>query len=305
MNDLQPLHDVLNLTYDSYLSGVWLYTALAALGLGVGILTGLFGVGGGFMVTPMLRVLIGIPYEMAIGSSLCFIVGTSTSGLSRHRRLGNIELRTILILASGSMIGAILGDAIQSLLITHVAGGNEDIFTEIMHSLFVVILLVTAWLVWRSPERAEGHRTPLQRLRLGPNITLHGAGLEDVSLAGMVGVGLGVGILTGLMGVGGGVLIMPLLILVVGLETHKAVGTSLGVVLLAAVVSTIVKGWDGEVSLAVAGCLLATSALGVQIGAWMCDTLHANKIRKYFALIVLLAAIVVSADLIRVLRRSH
>jgi hypothetical protein len=295
---MDHLLDILNLQFPAALDGWGLWAALAGLGLIVGVSTGLFGVGGGFMVTPLLNVLIGVPYELAVGSSLCFIVGTSSSGLAGHWRLGNVEPRTIATLASGSVIGAILGDEIQKLLIRYVADGDERVFTEIMHVFFILLLLVTAWLIWRGPKAHHTGKTPVQRLKLPPYVQLRRAGLESVSLPAMIGIGLGVGVLTGLLGVGGGVLMMPILILAIGLKPHQAVGTSLGVVLLAAVIATIWKGYQDKVSLAIAMALLVTSTIGVQVGMVLCMKLHAEKLRRYFAIVVLLAAALVGADLL-------
>jgi uncharacterized protein len=287
----------LNLQFEAVLHGPGLWAALAGLGLAVGMLTGLFGVGGGFLVTPLLRNLIGVDYSLAVGSDLCFIVGTSASGLSRHRRMGNVEPKTIALLACGSVVGTLLGDAIHNWLKFSVAESERD-FNNIMNGLFLVVLLLTAWLVWKGPSERHGGRSVLQRLPLPPNITLKEAGLDDISLPGMLLVGTGVGVLTGLLGVGGGVLFMPVLLLVVGLKAHQAVGTSLGVVMLSAIVGTAVKGFNGQVSLAIAGSLLVTSMVGVQLGAWLCQKLHANKLRKFFALIVLAAALMVLYKLI-------
>jgi uncharacterized protein len=297
---LENILDMLNFQFASGLHGPMLWIGLAMLGLTVGTITGLFGVGGGFMVTPLLNIIFGVRYELAVGSDLCFIVGTSTAGLRRHGRLGNVEPKTILCIASGSMVGAVLGDVLQQYIITEIANGEVKQFTEIMHCLFIAILLLTAWLVWRGPGvKPEGHRTPLQRLKIGPHVDLKAAGLTGVSLPGLMGIGLAVGVLTGLLGVGGGVLFMPVLILLVGLNAHQAVGTSLGVVLLAALVATAKKGWADNVSLGISAALLVTSGLGVQIGAWLCMKIHGERLRKYFALIVLAAVGMVIYDLVR------
>lgn len=287
----------LHLQFDAALQGPALLIALAGVGFCIGLLTGLFGVGGGFLITPLLNNLLGVDYSLAVGSSLCFIVGISASGLRLHRRLGNVEPKTIALLACGSIVGTLLGDGIHNWLKHSVASTEQD-FNNIMNGLFLGILLLTAWLVWRGPSARHGGKSVLQRLAVPPNITLRAAGLENISLPGMLLVGMGVGVLTGLLGVGGGVLFMPVLLLVVGLQAHQAVGTSLGVVMVSAIVGTVVKGLHGQVSLAIAGSLLITSMVGVQLGAWLCQKLHADKLRKFFALIVLAAALMVLYKLI-------
>ncbi len=281
------------------LSGPMLWLALAGIGVGVGVVTGLFGVGGGFLVVPLLYVLLGVPYELAIGSSLCFIVGTSAAGLPGHRRAGNVDRKTVLLLAAGSMAGAILGDVVQDVLVEHVAGGDIAVFDRIMTSLFIVLLLLTAGLVFRDRPERSGGLAPLQRFRLGPRVDLKDVHLPGVSLPGLVGIGLGVGVVTGLFGVGGGVLFVPVLLLIVGLNAHKAVGTSLGVVLLASMTAVVKKGYAGEVNLPIAMALLVGSSVGVQLGVWLCLRLHAQRLQRAFALVVLLAAVMMIVDLLR------
>ena len=302
--NLQVLNDLLNFQFESAIHGWALWTTLAALGLFVGIITGLFGVGGGFIVTPMLNVLVGIPYDTAVGSGLCFIVGTSAGGLEEHWRMGNLDIRAIALISCGSMIGTIFGDMLQSFIIHTVAGGNPLIFTEIMHVCFLIILLLTGWLVWTNRGGERKHKSLLQRFALPPLVNLHVSRRDGVSLPGLLGIGLGVGVLVGLLGVGGGVLFVPILLLVVGLEAHHAVGTSLGVVFLSAIVGTIVKGLNDQISITVVAALLITSAIGVQIGAWLCMKLSANRLKKYFAIIVLVAAVIVGIDLITKLSRG-
>jgi len=296
--NLQVLNDLLNFQFESGLNGWVLWATLAGLGLFVGIITGLFGVGGGFLVTPMLNIIVGIPYDVAVGSDLCFIVGTSAGGLGRHWGLGNLDIRAVLLIACGSMTGTLLGDMLQGFIIHTVAGGDPLVFTEIMHVFFLIILLLAAWLVWTRRSRQRQAKSLLQRFPLGPFVNLPVCRRDGVSLPGLLGLGVGVGVLVGLLGVGGGVLLVPILLLVVGLDAHHAVGTSLGVVFLSAIVGTVVKGLNDQVSLAVAAALLVTSTTGVQIGVWLCVKLSAERLQKYFAIIVLLAAVVVGADLI-------
>ncbi len=289
--------DVLNLNVQADLAGGQLWFALAGIGVGIGVLTGLFGVGGGFLAVPALNILIGVPYEIAIGSSLNFIIGTSTAGLPRHVRAGNVERKVVLILAMGGMVGAVLGDVLQDVMITNLAGGDPDVFDNIMTGLFIVLLLVTAWLVFRGPREHHTGLFPIQRFRLGPRVDLPASGLKSVSLSGMILLGLGVGIVTGVFGVGGGVLFVPILLLVIGLKAHHAVGTSMGVVLLASIAGTIKKGYADKVSLSIAMALLVGSVFGVQLGAWLCGRLRGQGLRRAFAGIVVIAAMLLAAEL--------
>lgn len=279
------------------LSGFWLGAALVGLGLAIGTLTGLFGVGGGFLTVPLLTVLLRLPVNLAVGSDLACIVGTSTAGLRRHSRLGNFEPLTAVIIGIGSMLGAVGGVWLHEYLKGSVAGGDARAFKLIMQPVYLVLLALAGWLVWRCPERSAGQGGLLERLPLG--IDLPGAGLKNVSLPGLIGVGLAIGVVTGLLGIGGGVLMMPILLVVVGLQTKQAVGTSLGIVLLGSISGTVSHGMHGNVNLWIALSLLVGTTVGVQIGAAICHAIHAARLRRWFVLIVLAAIVMLLADIVR------
>lgn len=283
----------------SYLSGPALVCALVAFGLFVGVLTGLFGVGGGFVVTPLLNVLLGIPYNLSVGSSLSFIIGTSAAGTRRHSRRGNVDPKSMFIVAGWSMCGAVLGGMLNDALYRMLDGSGANGFTLTMHGLFIFLLLLTAWLVFRGPSDDRQKPSFVQRVAFRPNIHLRRAGLDDVSLPAMCVLGLAVGVTTGLLGIGGGVLLMPILLVGVGLRTRQAIGTSLGIVLFTSIAGTVKHGMVGNVALWIALPLLAGSSVGVQVGAWLCEVLHAGKIRRYFAVFVLIVVAAVAWDFVR------
>jgi hypothetical protein len=114
----------------------------------------------------------------------------------------------------------------------------------------------------------------------------------------LLAAGLVVGVFGGLLGIGGGVLLVPILLLVVGLSVRQAVGTSLGVVLFLSLAGAITYGAQGQASLWIVAPLLIGSALGVQAGAWLCQKLHAQKIRRAFAVLALLVAACIAADFV-------
>ncbi len=274
------------------------YLLLTAIGFVVGVLTGLFGVGGGFLVVPLLNITAGVPYSIAVGSSLSFIIGTGAAALPGHFRRGNVEPAAVLYMALGSAFGAVCGDVVQDFLAA-AAGSDPAAFTRIMHLFFVALLLTTAWLVYRGPRRKEGAPTLLQKLPLPPRTDLSRSGLAGVSIPGLVVIGYFVGILSGLLGVGGGVLFMPILLILVGLGARQAVGTSLGVVFVSSVAGAAKKIFSAapKVSLPVTMALLVGSSLGVQLGIRLCGVLRAEGIRKYFSLVIISAVALILADL--------
>jgi len=261
--------------------------SLLGVGLCIGTLAGLFGVGGGFLTVPILESLFGFNFTISVGSNLASSIGTSSVGLARHGKLGNVEPRTMLILALGSVPGALLGAEVHQWLFDMLG----DSFRQLMRGMFVVLLVSAAWLVWRGPRQTPHGKSLMQRLPIGPHVDLPRAGIKGVSLPGMIAMSLSVGLLVGLMGVGGGVLFMPLLVMVVGMSVHQAVGTSLGVVCCSTIVAVVRYGLTGQVSLWIALSILTGSAVGVQFGSWLCDRLQARRLRRYFALLVIGAAV--------------
>lgn len=287
----------------AHLHGPALFFALAAFGLLIGILTGLFGVGGGFLVTPLLKALFGISYPVAVGSSLSFILGTGASGFVRHWRLRNVDLKAMMIIAGGSVCGSLLGVKLLNALLARF-GENGKVFTLLLNGSFIVILTVVAVLVYRDADRRETRRSLLQRLPLWPTVDLPETGLMRVSLIGLCLVGLGVGMLTGLLGIGGGVILMPVLMLVVGLPIRQAIGTSLGITFFSAVAGTIKHGLHGNVCLSLAMGMLIGSTLGIQVGAWLSLRIGGERLRRYFSILILVVVAILVGELWHALRHS-
>ena len=288
--------------FSAYLTGPVFFLSLAGLGFVIGILAGIFGVGGGFLLVPLMNIILGIPIELAAGSATCYIIGTSTTGVIKHLHKGNIEIKAAVYISFGSMLGAVSGDMLQDGLVL-LAGGNRPFFEQIMQGVFILLLLVIAWVMSRESSYDEKSDirpvTLLQKMRLGPDTDLPQSEQIGVSIIGLFGIGFSGGLLTGLMGVSGGVLFMPILVLGVGLAPHLAVGTSLAVVLVGSISAVIKKGLSGsgKVSLPIAVALLAAGAVGVRFGIAISHRLHGERLKKYFSIIVLGAAVMVAAKL--------
>ncbi len=285
--------------FKASLSGPLLLAVLSGTGFFVGIVAGLFGVGGGFLLVPVMNILLGIPAEVAAGSATCYIIGTSTSGVLKHWKNKNIEIKAALYLAFGSMFGAVFGDMLQNFLIYTVAGGNAVLFNRIMQGCFLVLLLLIAWIMYRNPGGETTDQSFLQKIKLGPVTDLPLSGRTGVSIAGLLIIGFSGGLLTGLMGVSGGVLFLPILVVGAGLLPHLAVGTSLSVVFVASVSAVVKKGLSGsgKVSLPIALSLLVAGTLGVKAGMFFARLLSGNRLRKYFSFVALAAAFMVAAKL--------
>lgn len=308
MNDI---FQIIAPTFTSFLTGPLFFLSLVGLGFVVGILAGVFGVGGGFLLVPLMNILLGIPIELAAGSATCYIIGTSTSGVIKHFHKGNIEIKAAIYISFGSIAGAISGDILQDSIVI-LTGGNKFHFEQIMQGIFVFLLILIAWVMTRESGYDEKSDispvTILQKMRFGPDTDLPNSKQIGVSIIGLFGIGFAGGLLTGLMGVSGGVLFMPILVLGVGLAPHLAVGTSLTVVLIGSITAVIKKTvsigqlsdsvMTGKISLPIAFSLLVAGTVGVRIGMVISHKLHGQKLKKYFSIIVLFAALMVAVKLI-------
>lgn len=279
------------------LSGVPLAMALVALGLAVGVLTGMFGVGGAFIIMPLLISVFRIDSTVAVGSSLCFTLGAAAAGFARHRRFGNFEPRSLILIAIPAALGVIGGKWCHEALKTVIGDGDVRAFDRVMEVVFAVFLFPLAVMVWREPRTlGDERRALLQRIALPPYVDLPRAGLKRVSASGIALVGLQLGVLQGFLGVGGGVFLMPVLILVVGLTPHVAVGTSLGAMVLGSLVGTVEYARDGAVNLWLAMIILIGSTVGIQIGAKLCQRMDPQRLRRYFALLIALMIVPLLLD---------
>ena len=167
-----------------------------------------------------------------------------------------------------------------------------------MHIIYLV-LLVTISVVLIGRPKVGKKRKKNQSTPIGPVIIF--SENQKVSLIWLLLLGLLVGILAALLGIGGGVFLFPLLIIILGLNPHEAVRTSLGIVVFASFFSIIKKGLSTipKISLPITIVLLTASILGVRIGSWLCKKFHGDKLKKYFSFVILLAFLLVLIDLLR------
>lgn len=272
---------------------------MLAFGAIVGFLSGLVGVGGGFLITPLL-IFSGVPPIVAVATGSTQIVGTSASGSYAHWRLGNVDVRMAFTLLAGSWLGGAVG-----VLLAHVLqrGGQ---FGNIVTFLYVVLLgVIGATMLLESLHAARRSRQAEQppsgagvfeRLaalaqRLPGQMTFPVSGLE-ISFLVPVLVGAAVGVLTALMGVGGGFLMVPVMIYLLRIPTNVVVGTSLFQLLFTtAGVSVMQAGINHAVDPLLAVVLIIGSAFGTQRGARMGMKLPGERLRLILALVVVAVAI--------------
>ena len=265
---------------------------LALIGVGglIGLVGGLFGVGGGFLLTPILLLKwFGLPDEIVLGSASCHGVGIAAGALRRHLRIGRVDLRLGVSIALGAGLGSYWGSQISSGLAELWSGPQHVTFQLVLRGVLLVVLAFVALAIAR-PVRA-GVDAPFQRMGPGPHWPVPGFSDKTFSLSATIVLACLSGLVVGFLGIGGGVVYLPLLVVAVGIQPIYAVRISLVVVLCSAACSTVGYAWRGNVSLTVAMLMIVGSSLGVQVGAMLCQKLHGDRVRKYFALVVVAAMV--------------
>jgi uncharacterized protein len=285
--------------------------AVALLGAVVGYVAGMFGIGGGFLLTPLLVALFGVPLPIAVGTGLCQMIGTSLVAFLRHREARQGEPRIDLLLLPGSLLGVGLGA--RALAYLGEAGSLEALghavpwVNVVVEGFYVVMLAFVAWNYWRH-GRDRGERPgitpegPLARLRLGPGVALPAAGIASVSPIVLAYVGLALGFLSGLLGIGGGVALNPVLLYGYGLPLRQAVGTGVLVLLCTAVVGTITHARAGHVHLVLAAVMLVGATFTAQLGALASRRVSTAALARIHALVLAAAIAGVVWDLVRHIR---
>lgn len=271
---------------------------LVIIGLGgvVGLLSGMFGVGGGFLTTPLL-IFYGIPPTVAAASAATQVTGASVSGVFAHLSRGTVDLRMGAVLVAGGVVGAVIGAGLFSLLQTV---GQTDTVIAILY----VLLLgsIGGLMAWESVQtlvrRKRGLPAPPAKRRHHPLIyalpmrwRFYKSGLYISPLAPLL-LGMATGILTMLLGVGGGFVMVPAMIYLLGMQTQVVVGTSLFQILFVTMATTMVHSVTTKaVDLVLALLLLVGSVTGAQLGTRISRTVRPEYLRIILAFIVLVVAI--------------
>ncbi len=269
---------------------------IVLLGGGVGLLSGMFGVGGGFLTTPLL-IVYGIPPTVAAASAASQVTGASVSGAMAHFRRGGVDTRMGIVLVAGGILGSIAGAGVFRLLQT---SGQIDTVIAI---LYVLLLGSIGALMLREALGAIGAvrsgRPPKPRKRrhhpivaaLPLRYRFYASGLYISPLAPLL-LGFVVGMLTVLLGVGGGFILVPAMLYLLGMSTQVVVGTSLFQIVFVTAAATLVHALTTKaVDVVLAGLLLLGSVAGAQVGARFAQKMKPEYLRLALAIMVLLVAV--------------
>ena len=278
--------------------------AFLLLGLGglVGVLSGMFGVGGGFLMTPLLF-FIGIPPAVAVATEANQIVASSFSGVLAHLRRKTVDFKMGTVL----MLGGLLGAAIGVLLFNYLKSlGQVDLLVKLCYVVFLGIIgglmfFESLRAIRRTsrnlaPPKKSRQRGWVQKLPL--KIRFRTSGLY-ISIIPPLIVGVFVGILAAIMGVGGGFIMVPAMIYILGMPTKVVVGTSLYQIIFVTAFTTLLHATTNyTVDVALAVLLLVGGVIGAQIGTQIGTRLKAEQLRILLAIMVLMVCGKLALDLL-------
>lgn len=271
-------------------NGLW----IVALGLVTGLLSGLFGVGGGFLTTPLL-IFYGVPPTVAAASASTQVTGASVSGVLAHSKRAGVDYRMGGVMVVGGMIGAGIGSLLFRWLR---AMGQIDV---VINALYVVLLGSIGMMMAREAVRAlrgKSSGAAAKRRRHHPLVAslpmrwrFYRSGLYISPLAPLI-LGILVGILTMLMGVGGGFILVPAMLYILGMSANVVVGTSLFNILFVTIATTMMHSLTTRaVDIVLVALLLIGSVTGAQMGTQVASKVKPEILRLILASIVLAIAL--------------
>lgn len=270
----------------------------------IGFLSGVFGVGGGFLLVPVLNTVLGIPMSIAVGSTACYTLGPATTAmLSRRLRSGFIELP--LILAGGLLAGVVCGAAALARLQTI---GQMTIFGKSLPAVDLIVLLsylvlmtgiglLALWDGRRVPGPGIRRRGLLAFVPLPPMAVIPELRPGVYSIPLLAATGLGVGFLSGFLGMSGGLVLVPAAIYLLGLRAHDATTVTIVIVWLVSLQSAFTHALHQHIALELVVALLVCGAAGAALGSQVGMNLKGRQLKTGFGLLVLVAAAIVAARL--------
>ena len=299
-----------------YISEHWLsLSGGSLLGFVVGIMTGIFGAGGGFIITPALNIFLGLPMNLAVGTSACQVLGAAGFSFMHNfdKKLSGLKLA--LLIGIGVPVGVVIGTSVVNKLekLPHLTIYGKDVnaVNFILLATFAVLLLfISAWMLFdsfylrrhHSEEDEKNHKGLLTGLKIPPYARCETIPAGQASVLLLISTGLLMGFLSGLLGIGGGVIMMPLLFYVIGQEAKFAVKTSIMLILMSGLFATISHAMAHNIDYYMVMFLIPGAFFGSRIGTAIHKKISSKSLRKYFAFVVLAAMLMVVVKLMMMVR---
>jgi uncharacterized membrane protein YfcA len=274
--------------------------AIFALSGVVGVLSGLFGVGGGFLMTPFL-IFLGVPPTYAVANEANNILATSVSGSTTHYLKDTLDYKMGLMIVVGGTIGTLLG----IWTFTYFKGiGKIDIVISLAY-MYILAIIGTAMLVEGLGEIDKARKKIITKKKLHVHYWIHGLPLRmrfqksklyESAFTPII-IGLIVGFIAAIMGIGGAFILVPAMIYIIGMPTRLIPGTSLFVTIFVSVIVTFLHAFNyGSIDLILVAMLVLGSIVGVQVGQKLGESIDSTGIKTLLAILLLLVGIAIAYD---------
>ena len=272
------------------------------IGMMVGGLSGLFGVGGGFLMTPLL-IFLGIPPAVAVGTEAPHVLASSVSGAFAHWRKNNVDFKMGFILLIGGVSGSFVGVNLFKILRGF---GQIDIIIQLLFLVFLGIIGFSMLFESARTTYKKYRTTSSIRTKLHQHSWIHGLPFKMrfhrsklyISAIPPILIGFFVGILSAMMGVGGGFIMIPAMVYILGMSTSVVVGTSLFQIIFVTANSTFFQSYLNQtVDVVLAALMILGGVIGAQLGARLGNVLKAEYLRGVLAIIVLIVCAKIFVDL--------
>ncbi|MBT4646394.1 MAG: sulfite exporter TauE/SafE family protein [Pelagibacteraceae bacterium] len=273
------------------------------IGMLVGALSGLFGVGGGFLMTPFL-IFLGIPPVVAVGSEAPHVLASSVSGVIAHWRKKNVDFKMGFFLLLGGVAGSTLGVNIFKLLSSY---GQIDIVIQFLFIIFLGFIGISMAFESARTTIKNYRTTSAIRTKLHQHSWIHGLPFKlrfhrsklYISTIPPIIIGFFVGVLSAMMGVGGGFIMIPAMVYILGMSTNVVVGTSLFQIIFVTANSTFFQSYLNQtVDIVLSALMILGGVIGAQIGVRIGSKLKAEYLRGILAILVLLVCAKILTGLI-------
>jgi hypothetical protein len=274
-----------------------------SMGCAVGFLSGMFGVGGGFLLTPLL-IFMGVPTAVSVGTGSMQILASSVSGAIAQYRRRNVDIKMGLVLVAGGVVGAAIGVGLVRILRQI---GQFDLFVSLSYVLFLGAVGGLMMIESVGTIRRARSGNPVTARKTGQHSWVHGLPFKMrfkrsklyISALPPAAIGAFVGFLAAVMGVGGGFVMVPAMIYLLRVPTSVVIGTSLFQIVFVMAVTTLLQAMQNKtVDVVLAMLLIVGGVIGAQLGVIAGARLKGEQLRFLLAALVLLVCLRIGWELI-------
>ena len=273
------------------------------IGMSIGILSGIFGVGGGFLMTPLL-IFLGIPPVVAVGSEAPHVLATSVSGVIAHWRKKNVDIKMGVFLLTGGLVGSTVGVNLFNYLKNY---GQIDLVIQLLFIFFLGFVGFSMAFESAKTTIKQYRSITLKRKKLHQHSWFHGLPFKVrfhrsklyISAIPPVLIGFVVGVMSAMMGVGGGFIMIPAMVYILGMPTSVVVGTSLFQIIFVTANATFFQSYiNYNVDVVLSALMIFGGVIGAQIGVILGSRLKAEYLRGILAILVLAVCGKIFTDLV-------